>query len=43
MWGGRHCREGEGSKVEMVWICDKKIGRRTGQRHGMKRSEDVGW
>jgi hypothetical protein len=19
MWGGRHCREGEGSKVEMVW------------------------
>jgi hypothetical protein len=45
MWGGRHCREGEGSKVDMVWTCDKKIGRRAGQRYyRMKRSEeDVGW
>jgi hypothetical protein len=24
MWGGRHCREGEGSKVEMVWTRNKK-------------------
>ena len=24
VWGGRHCREGEGSKVEMVWTCNKK-------------------
>jgi hypothetical protein len=22
--GGRHCREGEGSKVEMVWTRNKK-------------------
>ena len=44
MWGGRYCREGEGSKVEMVWICDKKMRMRAGQVHyGMKRSEDVGW
>jgi hypothetical protein len=24
MWGGRHYREGEGSKVEMVWTRNKK-------------------
>ena len=24
MCGGRHRREGEGSKVEMVWSCNKK-------------------
>jgi hypothetical protein len=24
MWSGRHCREGEGSNVEMVWTCNKK-------------------
>ena len=24
MWGGRHCREGEGSKVEMIWTRNKK-------------------
>jgi hypothetical protein len=21
---GRHCREGEGSKVEMIWTCNKR-------------------
>ena len=24
MWSGRHCGEGEGSKVEMVWTCNEK-------------------
>ncbi len=24
MWCGRHCREDEESKVEMVWTCNKK-------------------
>jgi hypothetical protein len=24
MWSGRHYREGERSKVEMVWTCNKK-------------------
>jgi hypothetical protein len=24
MWGGRHCREGEGSMVEMIWTRNKK-------------------
>ena len=24
MWGGRHCREGKRSKVEMVWTRNKK-------------------
>ena len=24
VWGGRHCREGEGSKVEMVWTCIRR-------------------
>jgi hypothetical protein len=24
IWGGRHYREGEGSKVEMVWTRNKK-------------------
>ena len=24
MWGGRHCREGQGSKAEMVWTRNKK-------------------
>ncbi len=24
MWGGRHCREDEGSLVKMVWIRNKK-------------------
>ena len=22
MWGGRHCREGDGRKAEMVWTCN---------------------
>ncbi len=44
MWGGRHCREDDGSKVEMLWTRNKKRRRRAGQRHyRMKRSEDVGW
>jgi hypothetical protein len=44
MWGGRHCREGEGSKVEMIWTCNKKRWKKAGQRYyGMKRSEDVRW
>ena len=25
MWHGRHCREDEGSKVEMVWTCNKEM------------------
>ena len=33
MWSGRHCREDEGSKVEMVWTRDKKRLRRAGQGH----------
>ena len=41
MWGGRHCREGEGNKVEMVWTCDKKRWRRASHRYyAMKRSEE---
>jgi hypothetical protein len=24
MWSGRHCREGEGSKAEMIWTCNKR-------------------
>ncbi len=24
MWSGRHCREDEGSKVEMIWTRNKK-------------------
>jgi hypothetical protein len=24
MWCGRHCREGEGSKVEMVWTLIRR-------------------
>jgi hypothetical protein len=24
MWGGRHCRDGEESKVEMVWTRNNK-------------------
>jgi hypothetical protein len=45
MWGGRNCRDGEESKVEMVWTRNKKRWRRAGQRHyGMRRSEeDVRW
>ena len=44
IWGGRHCREGEESKVEMIWRSNKKRLGRAGQRYyGMKRSEDVGW
>ena len=27
--------------AEMVWTLNKKRRRRAGQRHGMKRSEDV--
>jgi hypothetical protein len=33
---GRHCREGEGSKIEIVWTRNKK------RHYGMKRSEVVG-
>jgi hypothetical protein len=33
MWGGRHCREGEGSKAEMIWTHNKKRWRRTGRKH----------
>ena len=41
--GWRHCREGEGSKVEMVWARNKKRRRRARQIHYLiKRSEDVG-
>ena len=37
----RHYREGERSKVEIVWTCNKKRLRKYGQRHyGMKRSEE---
>ena len=44
MWGGRHCRESEGSKIDMVWRCNKKRSMRgAGQKHGMKILEDVGW
>ena len=25
MWDGRHCREDEGSKVEMAWTCNKEM------------------
>ena len=41
MWGGRHCREGKGSKAEMLWTCSKDRLWITSQRHGMKRLEDV--
>jgi hypothetical protein len=42
MWGGRHCREGKGSKVEMVWTRNKKRLRRAGQRHyGMKGQKNL--
>ena len=44
MWCGRHCREGERSKVEMVWTRNKKRWRAGQRYYGMKRSEeDVGW
>ncbi len=44
MCGGRHCREDEGSEVEMIWTCNKNRRKSAGQRHhGMKRSEDVRW
>jgi hypothetical protein len=25
MWGGRYCREGEGSKAEMVWTRKEEM------------------
>ena len=25
MWDGRHCRESEGSKVEMIWTRNKEM------------------
>jgi hypothetical protein len=43
MWGGRHCREGEGSKVEMVWTYNKRDEGELVRHYGMKRSEDVEW
>jgi hypothetical protein len=43
MWCGRHCREGKGSKAEILWTCSKDRLWITSQRHGMKRLEDVGW
>ena len=27
--GGRHCREAEGSKAEIVWTCNKKRRRKS--------------
>ena len=44
MWGGRHYREGEGSKAEMVRTRDKRSRRTVETYYGMKRSEeDVRW
>ena len=41
---GTHCREGEKSKVKMVWTHNKKRWRNACHRHRMKRSqEDVEW
>jgi hypothetical protein len=38
MCGGGNCREGEGSKAEIIWICNKKRLRKAGQRYyGMER------
>ena len=34
MWCGRQCREGEGSKVEMIWTCNKKRLKRVGRLGG---------
>ena len=44
MWVRRHCRKGEGGKVEIVWTRNENRLRRACQRHyEMKRPEDVGF